>query len=449
MSILNPKNIRAAKVSAAIIAVPVLLLAYASGPDPRNTGAPGDRTCAQAGCHVGTNVNAGPGNVAISFPGGLTYVPGERQTLTVTVTDAQMRVFGFQASARLESNLTAGQAGTFSSTDGNTQVLCDDGGVRAASGCRAGFNVEFIEHVLASSRNTFTFAWTPPATASGNIRIYVAGNAANGNGQNTGDRIYTASYTLTPGGGTTPPPVLPTISAGGVADAFNFSAGIGPASWTAIVGKDLATQTKSWDAAIVDRRLPTTLEGVSVTVNSKPATIFFVSPTQINVLTPNDIGTGDMAVVVKNATGESAPFSVRAAAFKPAFYTPFADSGRLYVTAVALDGTIVGKVGNDSRARRAVKPGEVILVFGSGFGPTNPVSPTDQIVSGAPAITTPVRIRFGDTVATFAGTGNLVAAGLYQFNVTVPSTLPDGDVPIIAEIGGITSAANAYISVQQ
>ncbi len=154
--------------------------------------------------------------------------------------------------------------------------------------------------------------------------------------------------------------------------------------------------------------------------------------------------------MVTNSSGSSDPLTIQAAAVNPAFYTLGRDGSKLYVTAVALDGAYVGKVGaGDPRVTRAAKPGEVLLIFGTGFGATNPVAPTNQIVSGAPAITTPVRIRFGETVATFAGTGNLVAAGLYQFNVTVPDTLADGEYPLIAETGGVTSSANVYIPIKR
>ncbi|MCC7343193.1 MAG: hypothetical protein IT170_19075 [Bryobacterales bacterium] len=449
------RNNLARKAIVAVCALPFVVYAYILGPDPRNTGAPGDspQACASAGCHTGTTLNGGPGRVEIEFPSGTTYVPGQKQRWTVRVTDAGQRVFGFQATARLESNPSAGQAGTFSSTDANTQILCDDGSNRPAAGCRANFTVEFIEHARAGNANTFTFEWTPPATNVGNVRVYVAGNAANGNGTNSGDRIYTANYTLTPstggGGGN-----RPVISQGGVADGFNFGVGVAPSTWTAIFGTNLATVTKTWDEAISGTTLPTTLEGVSVSVNGKAATVSFVSPGQVNVLVPTDIGTGTMNVTVTNANGESAPLAVTGAAVKPAFYAPFAQNNRLFVTAVATQlqngqPVYVGKQGVDPRVTRGARPGEILQVFGTGFGATNPVVPTTQIVSGAPAITSQVRIRFGETVATFAGSGNLVAAGLYQFNVTVPATLADGDYPLIAEVGGVTSSSNVYITVQR
>jgi uncharacterized protein (TIGR03437 family) len=451
------RNILARKAAAALCALPLLVYAYVSGPDPRNTGAPGDspQACATAGCHTGTAVNGGPGRVEILFPNGTTYVPGEKQRWTVRITDEGQRVFGFQATARLDSNPSAGQAGTFSNVDGTTQILCDDGSVRPSSGCRANFTVEFIEHTRGGSANTFTFEWTPPAANVGNVRVYVAGNAANGNGTNSGDRIYTANYTLTPstsgggGGGT-----RPAISQGGVADGFNFVAGVAPSTWTAIFGTNLASVTKTWDDAIRGNTLPTTLEGVSVRINGRPATISFVSPGQVNVLAPTDIGTGTMNVVLTNANGESAPVTVTATPVKPAFYAPFSQNNRFFVTAVAAQlqngqPVYVGKQGADPRVTRGARPGEILQVFGTGFGATNPVVPTTQIVTGAPAITSQVRIRFGETVATFAGTGNLVAAGLYQFNVTVPATLADGDYPLIAEVGGVSSSSNVYITVQR
>jgi len=64
-------------------------------------------------------------------------------------------------------------------------------------------------------------------------------------------------------------------------------------------------------------------------------------------------------------------------------------------------------------------------------------------------VTTPVRIRFGETVATVAGSGNLVAPGLYQFNVTVPATLASGDIVMLAEVGGVTSSNAVFMTVER
>ena len=70
--------------------------------------------------------------------------------------------------------------------------------------CPATKPLAYVEHTqngssrIQTGSQTYEFDWTPPATAVGNITIYVAGNAANGNGNEQGDHIYTANYTLTP-----------------------------------------------------------------------------------------------------------------------------------------------------------------------------------------------------------------------------------------------------------
>ncbi|MBI3209345.1 MAG: hypothetical protein HYZ37_10665 [Candidatus Solibacter usitatus] len=442
------KNATVGKIAAMALVIPLLLFAYASGPDPRKTGAPGDATCNDAGCHNTFQLNSGTGSVRITFPSGMTYTPGgPRIQLAVQVSEGAARTYGFQATARLESNLTGGQAGSWDRVDTTTVVLCDDGSIRPTAGCRSNFSVQFIEHTLSRANGQWNVFWTPPATNVGNVRIYIAGNAANGDGTERNDRIYTASYTLTPSGAPPPPP--PTISAGGVADAFNFAAGIAPSSWTVVVGTNFTTtEFKDW-GAITGTTLPTSVDGVSVSIDGRPATVYYVTPTQLGILAPHDLTAGSRNVVVTNANGSSVPLAVQAAAVKPAWFTPQALGGKLYVVAVALDGTYVGRVGTDSRVRRGVRPGETFLLFGTGFGATNPVVPSTQVVSGAPAVTTPVRIRFGESVASFAGTGNLVFSGLYQFNVTVPAALAPGEYQLIAEQGGVTSSTNVYIVVER
>jgi uncharacterized protein (TIGR03437 family) len=100
--------------------------------------------------------------------------------------------------------------------------------------------------------------------------------------------------------------------------------------------------------------------------------------------------------------------------------------------------------------QRGVRPGEVIALFGTGFGPTNPAVETNQVVSGAPAVVNRPTIRFGTVEAQIVGggTGNLVQAGLYQFNVTVPANLAAGDVALTAEVGGVRSSDRVFIPIQ-
>ena len=173
--------------------------AYSSGPPPRYSGAPGDNLGSCTSCHRGTALNAGPGSVEIVLPNGNSYTPGVAQHITVRVSDPQQRRWGFQMSARLKNSPTTGQAGDFHPSDGFTQVICDNGGPQP---CTMDAAVEFIEHTSAGTRPgtsggaTFELDWTPPAADAGNIVFYVAANAANGDGNLTGDHIYTSSVEI-------------------------------------------------------------------------------------------------------------------------------------------------------------------------------------------------------------------------------------------------------------
>jgi hypothetical protein len=222
-------------VGAFAVLVPLAVLAYEYGPPPRATGGPGDNQlgCAQATCHTGLAaggpINAAGGSVNATFSSGTTYTPGGSPiTITVAVTDPVNKHYGFQMTARLESNLTEGQAGNF--TAGTNQiVICDDNSLKPVSGlCPTATPVQFVEHAFptgdaAVSTTPYTFTWTPPATNVGNVHFYVAGNAVPGNVliANGGDHVYTNSYVLTPAAAgftctnTTPPVISFVDSASG------------------------------------------------------------------------------------------------------------------------------------------------------------------------------------------------------------------------------------------
>jgi uncharacterized protein (TIGR03437 family) len=431
------------KLTTLFAALPVIILSYGSGPDPRKTGAPGDNTCAQATCHTGTAVNAGGGRVELVFPGDLVYQPGVRQRLQVKISDSAA-LHGFQATARLGSNETNGQAGRFDPIDSATFVMCENGSARPAGGdCPQQAPLQFIEHAQAAQSGTFTFEWTPPASDVGSIRMYVAGNAANGNRMATGDRIYTASYTLMPAS-TQPKPQV--NSQNGVVNSAGFQPGVAAGSWISIFGQNLAPVTRTWDAAkeIVDGKLPVSLDGVSVSINNKPAFVHFISPTQINVQAPSDDALGPVQVTVTHAGGTSDAVAASVQTFLPGFFL-FPQN---HVAAVRPNGTFVGPAGLFSGLTTTpAKPGDVVLLFGTGFGPTNPGVPAGQVFQGAAALANPVAVRIGGASANVAFAG-LSAAGLYQFNLTIPD-LPDGVHEVVAEIGGARTQTGARIQIQR
>lgn len=439
-------------------AVPLTLLAISTGPDQRYTAAPGDAplACASAGCHTnakaGGPINPAGGSVSVTFSQS-TYTPGTPVAVTVRVTDPTNRVFGFQLSARLESNLAQAQAGRFSTGSG-TIILCDNGAPRSANGnCPASAPVEFIEHSTPSSSGTWTFNWTPPATASGPVRFYVAGNAANGNSNSDGgDRIYTSSATLAPASACveTTPVVNSAISAG----AFGARADFAPGTWLEIYGSNFSTVTREWAGGDFNGSIaPISLDRVGVKVNGKDAFVRFISPRQINVQAPDNAGTGPMSVIVSNCAAASAPVSLQQLNAAPGMLAPpsFIVGGKQLLVALTADGTnYIGTIpGVPSRPAR---PGETIIAYGIGFGATTPAVPAGAIANVATQLVDPLVITVGGVQLTpqqiaYAGLAPGFV-GLYQFNLVVPN-VADGDHAVTIRVGGATVPQTMFLSVKR
>lgn len=230
-------------------------------------------------------------------------------------------------------------------------------------------------------------------------------------------------------------PSTPTIAS--VLNGGSFQTGIAPAAWLSLFGTSLAQTTYTWQASdFVNGQLPTSLQGVSVTIDGMPAYVEYVSPTQINVLAPDDSMVGSVSVQVTTSSEQSNIVTAQEQQFAPSFFTVGGSS----VAAIHATGSLIS-----SSAPAA--PGEEIVLYGTGFGPTNPVSPTAQLVTVAAPLANQVQVSIGGTAATvdFAG---LVEAGLYQFNVIVPA-LPNGDASVVALIGGLQTQIGVSIAVHQ
>jgi len=408
-------------------------------------------------------VNPSGGSVSVTFPGGLTYTPGVRQTLTVTVTDptATVRGFGFQLTSRLASN-TKTQAGALTAGSNASFVLCASADFTRESDkqatCPANQPLESVQHTgaLRTPNNNWTVQWDPPATDQGNVIIYVAGNAANLNGQNTGDRVFTANYTLTPAAGGGGP--KPTISDGGIitAGAFGANRTVASGSWIEIFGTNFATGTGDWGQGFQGNNAPTTTNGVSVTIGGKPAFISFVAPGQINAQVPGDLGTGPAAVIVKNAAGESNSLSVTVAARSPGILSPpvFKVGDNQYLGALHTDGAFVGPVGFIAGVNsRPAKAGDVILTYGVGFGAVSPANPPGVITTALNSLPN-LTVRFGDVQVPASG---LIYAGLapnfvglYQFNITIPAGAPTGNaVPFTVTTDGVALPQTLVTAISQ
>ena len=375
---------------AVLALLPWILRADVTGADPGLTGAPGESDCTS--CHTGTGLNAGGGSVKIVLPGSATYTPGVKQHIVVQVSDAAQRRWGFELSARATTNNA--QAGSLTSTDSNTRVECANG--RSAP-CTSDSIVQNITHTQSGTRLgttggvSFEFDGTPPSTDAGGITLYAAGNAANGNNLNTGDHIYTTKVDLAAASAVST--ATPSISAdSGVVNGASYQPGIAANTWITIRGSNLSTTTREWTTAdMPGGALPTSLDGVSVMVNNRPAYVRYVSQGQINALTPTDPSEGPVQVTVTVNGQTSNAASATLSAYSPALFT----FDGTYVAATHADNSFLGKTGLFASAPNLTtpaKPGETVILHGTGFGSTSPAVTHGTLIDRLASISAPLSV---------------------------------------------------------
>ena len=257
------------------------------------------------------------------------------------------------------------------------------------------------------------------------------------------------SYSATANGSVTFPgnavPGQPTIAS--VVNGASLLPGIAPNSWVTIYGSSLASTTDNWNNSIVNGALPTILDGVSVSIGGQPAYIAYISSGQINLIAPT-VSPGPVAVKVTNGTVTSAAFTVTSGEFSPAF---FAWPGN-QVVATHLDFSVAAKAGTFSGLTTIpAKPGETIILWGTGLGPTTPAAPVGSLVPVNQTDSTPAppTVTLNNAPVTVSGaTLTPGAVGLYQVDIQIPSPLADGDYAVQVSVGGATSPLGLILTVQ-
>jgi uncharacterized protein (TIGR03437 family) len=234
-----------------------------------------------------------------------------------------------------------------------------------------------------------------------------------------------------------------------VANAEGESSTIAPNTWVEIKGSNLAPAggTRIWQGPdFVNSQMPKVLDGVSATVNGKSAFVYYISPTQVNILTPPDAMQGPVQVQLTNGGVASAPVTVQAQPLSPSFFIFGAGP---YVAAVHAGGGLIGpaSLSVPGFAFSPAKPNETVQLYANGFGPTNVPVANGSIMQGGTLSPLPV-IRIGGITATVTFAG-LVASGEFQFNVTVPPSIADGDQPITATYSGGTTQSGVLLTVQR
>jgi uncharacterized protein (TIGR03437 family) len=195
----------------------------------------------------------------------------------------------------------------------------------------------------------------------------------------------------------------------------------------------------------VTGRLASLLGGVRVLFDSVPAPLFFVRADQINVQVPYDVaGQPSTAIAVLVNGDVSNALRVPVAPTAPGLF--LLGDGTSHVVAQRQNGSIVS-------AANPAQRGEVVVLYATGEGLTNPPARDGTLAPGAEPLQrpiAPVAVRFGGVSGELFFAGSAPGfAGLLQLNVRVPAGAPTGAaVPVELTIGAEAGQPGASIAVQ-
>lgn len=233
---------------------------------------------------------------------------------------------------------------------------------------------------------------------------------------------------------------------------FMGKTGASTAMYLQVKGANLSNTTRIWAASDFNgSNAPTVLDGVRATVGGKAAVVEYVSPTQVNIIVPEDTVTGPVNVQLTTPGGTTNTTTVTRGRVSPALLTTssFLISGQQHVVAQTPNfSTFIGTPEMiPGVAFQRAKPGDSVVIFALGLGPTSPpTSPSVVAAQNAP-IASNIQVRIGGQIAQVPFAGAVAGAiGLYQLNVIIPNVAA-GNRPFEVTVDGVSHAQNLVIAV--
>jgi len=188
--------------------------------------------------------------------------------------------------------------------------------------------------------------------------------------------------------------------------------------------------------------VPSSVAGTSVYINGALAPLLYSSAAQVAAIVPFGISGSSAQVYVTFLGQTSAPVTVSLAAVSPALFS-LNSSGQGQAAAVNQDNSINGSA-------HPASAGQYVLLYGTGFGQTNP-SGQDGVPNAVPLpILSPLPIAtVGGKPATinYAGGAPGAPAGVMQINVQIPSGLSAGNAPVVLQAGSAQTQSGITVAV--
>lgn len=234
---------------------------------------------------------------------------------------------------------------------------------------------------------------------------------------------------------------VPVISDGGVglAAEYGSSRTIAPGAWIEITGVRLAGEQA---------------EATRVTIDGQPAVVAEAGAERLKAQAPFTLSAGEREVRVSTALGESEPAKVQVAAAEAGLEAraQFRLEGRQYAAARIGDSDVyalpAGAV--EGVESRPVKPGETLVIEGTGFGAVTPYVETGERAGEGSTLVAPVRFEIGGVVAQVVSAGLAAGKmGVYQFRIQVPEAVESGPAAIQVTVDGRVSTQTLSVAVEK
>ncbi len=450
---------------------PASLQAYENGRAVGHTGGFGEPSCNASGCH-----RAAP--IAINRQAFVRlevgpYVPGISQQVKVILEGRGANSWGFSTSPRLASD-TSRPAGTMARGVSNfVDVRCADGSFARTplqANCGAQYATQSAVGAIGSGQagfKEFFFDWTPPSSDVGEIIFAISAVAADGDKGTNNDVTATTQQRSIYA-----PSNRPAISTGGVVSAAALQRSnqtVAPKQLLTIFGSNLNVPGAFIPVSEVDFDFqdlaPTELARVSVVftyagnANETPGRMLFVGDRQVNVQAPDFPSSAKsvfVQVVINRDRGmneiRSNIVEMPAAQIAPGLFTldssgvgPAAAVNGVSGQIIAPPGFAVNGVPVNGVQARA---GDVVLLYGTGFGKTDPDFRTGERAKGQAQLRTRPTIEIGGLIAdSFYSGAAPTFIGLQQFNIRVPN-LPPGVHPITMRSSTAITQTGVTLSVR-
>ncbi len=431
-----------------------------------------EESCTQ--CHRGGTDNPMTATLDLLVNGSpvseYAYTPGETVSLTINFTDTGAVRLGFLVTARSGEPVSS-----------ETQVRCGPGGAMAtlepehgsAVKVRNGTSIrrkpepcgDLLDNIWWATQSrpingtsaTWEVEWTLPDENVGPITVSLVGNAGDGSGQG-GDDISSRILTIQPAGGTP----TPEITGGGDVLAGLGEEGVtaqgAPGAIASVTGSNFVASGMTARSLLDDSgNLSTLVNGACVEIGGMHrAPLLDISPDKVTFQIPSDIGLGSSTVkVIRGCDTDDAMASdevaINIVATRPIFFQFSDDTAGLAalrpnIALVAPAESVEGR-----RTRPAVS-GDIVNLFGTGFGPVEPAYEDGEITSELrPLKATALRVMLGETELDTANIHYTGAApffaGIHQLILEIPDDAPTGSHSFSVFLDNVQSLAGPKLEV--